>query len=123
MGIFWETDFWAFFWITMVIGGGAAYATGRAMARKWRPYWQLVFYICLLGMADRFLHWGLFLDAIHHAQGELLSLHFYLVDTAFLLLVASTAFRLTRAGQMATQYRWLYERTGPFTWKARVPTR
>jgi uncharacterized protein (DUF2249 family) len=27
-------------------------------------------------------------------------------------------YRYTRATQMTTQYRWLYERNGPFGWKA-----
>ncbi|MEC9367519.1 MAG: hypothetical protein VX871_02395 [Pseudomonadota bacterium] len=121
MGILWEVDFWAFFWITLVISGGAAIATGRAMALKWRPFWQLVVYTCMLGMVDRFLHWGLFLDALHHAQGALLSPYFYMVDTAILLLLSSLAFRITRARQMATQYGWLYERSGLFGWRSRGP--
>ena len=28
---------------------------------------------------------------------------------------------MTRAAQMATQYYWLYERTGPLTWRERAP--
>lgn len=118
MGIFWETSFWIFFFLTIVIGGGAAAATGRALARQWRPYWQVIFYSALLGCADRFLHWGLFLDKpLDVYKGDLFSIHYYLVDTALLIVSASIAYRLTRAGQMTTQYRWLYTRTGPFTWK------
>jgi hypothetical protein len=30
------------------------------------------------------------------------------------------AWRMTRAGQMATQYYWLYERTGPLSWRPRT---
>lgn len=120
MGVIWENSFWVFFFLTVLIGGGAAAATGRALARSWRPYWQLVFYTCLLGCAVRFLHWGLFLDKpLDVYKGDLLSIRFYLVDTTILLLSASVAFRLTRAAQMATQYRWLYRRTGPFTWARR----
>ena len=120
MGIFWENSFWVFFFLTVVIGGGAALATGRAMARQWRPYWQVVFYMVLLGCADRFLHWGLFLDApLDIYKGDLLSIHFYLVDTGILILFASIAYRATRAYQMATQYKWLYRQTSWFTWKER----
>lgn len=120
MGVFWETSFWAFFFLTVVISGGAAAATGRALALSWRPYWQVVFYMCLLGFVDRFLHWGLFLDRpLDVYKGNLFSLHYYLVDTMILLVLASLAYRLTRAGQMATQYRWLYRRTGPLTWAER----
>ena len=28
---------------------------------------------------------------------------------------------MTRARQMARQYPWLYEQTGPFTWRERGP--
>lgn len=120
MGIIWEQSFWVFFFLTLVIAGGAAAATGRALALQWRPYWQVIFYMALLGCTDRFLHWGLFLDKpLDVYKGELLSVHYYLVDTAILIVCASVAYRLTRTWQMTTQYRWLYARTGPFTWKKR----
>ncbi|MCG8560610.1 MAG: hypothetical protein MI824_12480 [Hyphomicrobiales bacterium] len=120
MGVLWETSFWAFFFLTVVIAGGAAMATGRALAKAWRPYWQVVFYMVLLGFADRFLHWGLFLDRpLDVYKGSLFSVHYYLVDTTILLVFASLAYRVTRAGQMATQYHWLYRRTGPLTWAKR----
>jgi hypothetical protein len=121
MSILWEHSFWVFFFLTVVIAGGAAAATGRALARQWRSYWLLVFYVTLLGCADRFLHWGLFLDApLDVYKGDLLSVHYYLVDTAILLIFASLAYRLTRVRQMTTQYRWLYERAGPLSWRKRA---
>lgn len=120
MGIFWEHSFWIFFFLTIVIAGGAAAATGRALARQWRPYWQVPVYMALLGCADRFLHWGLFLDApLDVYKGNLFSLHYYLVDTFILIAFASIAYRVTRARQMTNQYRWLYRRTSPFTWEKR----
>ena len=120
MGVIWETSFWVFFFLTVVIGGFAAASTGRALALAWRPFWQVVFYTCLLGMAVRFLHWGLFLDKpLDVYKGDIFSIQFYLVDTAILMLASSLAFRLTRAALMASQYRWLYRKTGPFTWAKR----
>lgn len=120
MGLVWEKSFWVFFFLTVVIGGGASWATGRALALKWRSYRELLLYVAMLGMADRFLHWGLFLDQpLDVYKGTLTSLHYYAVDTAVLLLFASIAYRLTQASCMTTQYRWLYKRTGPFTWSGR----
>lgn len=120
MGLVWEKSFWVFFFITVVIGGGAAWATGRALALSWRPFGQVVFYLCLLGAADRFLHWGLFLDKpLDVYKGTLMSVHYYLVDTAIIVFFGVVSYRLTRARQMATQYGWLYKRTGPFTWEER----
>jgi len=49
----------------------------------------------------------------------LLSLHFWLVDLVVLLVVGITAYRYTLANQMVSQYYWLYERTGAFSWRAK----
>ena len=98
--------------VTGLIGGGAAWASGRAIAETWRPLRQVVLYMFLLGAAVRFAHYALF-------QGELLSLASYLADTLYLLAVGCLAWRLTRTRRMVTQYRWLYERTGPLTWRER----
>ena len=108
-----EPSIFLFLLVTVVIGGGAAWLTGRAIAITWRPFWQLVPYALLLGAAARFLHFALF-------HGTLLTVHFYLVDTVILFALATIGFRLTRTRQMTTQYRWLYQRTGPFTWRERA---
>jgi hypothetical protein len=99
--------------VTGALGGGAAWLTGRAIALTWRPYWHLVGYIALLAAGVRFVHFALF-------EADLLALASYLVDLAFFLAVGSLAFRMTRAAQMATQYPWLYERTGPLSWRDRA---
>ena len=65
-----------------------------------------------LGLAVRFIHFALF-------QENLFSLHYYLADTLVLIVIGLMGFRYTRAGQMTRQYRWLYVRTGPFSWAQR----
>jgi hypothetical protein len=99
--------------VTGVIGGGAAFLAGRAIAGTWRPYWHVLIYMAMLGAAVRFVHFALF-------EGTLLSPASYVADTLYLIVVGSLAWRMTRAAQMATQYYWLYERTGPLTWRARA---
>ena len=42
------------FLVTGVIGGFAAWATGRALANSWRSFGQAVAYLLLLGAAIRF---------------------------------------------------------------------
>ena len=96
--------------ITLVIAGGAAYMTGQALAAHWRPWWQVVFYIALLGLADRFVTFALF-------DGELLSSTGYIIDTAILQVYGLFSYRLTRARQMVQQYPWLYERDGLLGWR------
>jgi hypothetical protein len=98
--------------VTGLIGGGAAWLAGRAIAQTWRPFWHVLAYMALLGAAVRFVHFALF-------DATLLSPESYAADTTYLLLLSALAWRMTRAGQMATQYYWLYQRTGPLTWRKR----
>jgi hypothetical protein len=100
--------------VTGVIGGGAAFLAGRAIAQTWRPFWSVVVYMAMLGAAVRFVHFALF-------EATLLSPPSYAADTAYLILLGAFAWRMTRAGQMATQYYWLYERTGPLSWRELPP--
>ena len=104
------TSFPVFIGLTVFIMGFASFMTGQALANTWRSQWQAVPYAFLLGLADRFLTWGLF-------EGELLSLSGYLIDSLVLLAISLTAFRLTRARKMVTQYPWIYERAGLFSWR------
>ena len=55
MGLIYETSFWAFLFITVIAGGGAAFMIGRASAKGWKPFWQAALYVMLLGVAVRFL--------------------------------------------------------------------
>jgi hypothetical protein len=101
-----------FFLVSVLLGGGAAWLAGRAIAATWRPWWQITFYMLILGLAVRFLHFALF-------DATLLSLHYYLIDTGVCLGLGLLGFRTARATQMATQYRWINVRTGAFTWGRR----
>ena len=112
MGIIYETGFGVFLLVTVVLGGGTAFSSGRAVALTWKPPLHMVTYCLLLAAAARFIHFSLF-------GGTLLSPHYFLVDLIVLLVFAALGFRLTRARQMAGQYGWLYERTGPLTWRQR----
>ncbi len=99
--------------VTGAIGGAAAWLTGRAIAQTWRPFWHLIAYVALLGAAVRFVHFALF-------EADLLTPISYIVDTLFLLAVASLSFRIARTSQMVTQYPWLHERAGPLRWRDRA---
>jgi len=102
----------AFLGLTVVLFGGAALATGRALARRWRPTWQNLPYALLLAAGDRFLLYALF-------DGELLSASGYLCAAVILLALCLLAQRLTLARLMVQQYPWLYRPAGPFFWRAR----
>ena len=98
--------------MTVVLFGAAAALTGQALARNWRPAWQLLLYALLLAAADRFLLFALF-------GGRLLSASGYAIAAVVLFAIAAVAFRITRARRMVRQYPWLYERDGWFAWRTR----
>lgn len=108
-----EGSFGVFLLVTIVMGGGAAWLSGRAIAATWRPWWQIVAYMLVLGAAVRFMHFALF-------DETLLSLPHYLVDTAVCITFGFFGFRMTRAAQMARQYGFLFARTGPWSWARRA---
>ena len=107
-----EDSVGVFLLVTIAIGGGAAWLSGRAIAATWRPWWHIVAYMVILGGAVRFFHYALF-------GGTLLSLHYYLVDSTIALAFALFGFRVTRARQMATQYGFLIARMGLLSWARR----
>ena len=98
--------------LTVIIGGSAGFLSGRGLARSWKPFWRVFVYMALLAAAIRFFHYALF-------DGTLLSPYYYLVTYAVLLAAACLGFRMLRTTQMVTQYRWLYQRTSPLTWRER----
>ncbi|MCB1548521.1 MAG: hypothetical protein KDJ41_11910 [Hyphomicrobiaceae bacterium] len=112
MSLIWENSIWQYLILTLLLGGGAAWMAGRGLALVWKPFLRVAFYMLLLGAAIRFLHFALL-------DGTLLSLHYYIVDTATLIVAAGLGFRTTRVQQMARQYYWLYEATSPLTWRER----
>jgi hypothetical protein len=100
-GLFYEEDsLGVFLLVTVALGGGAAWLTGRAVAQTWRPWWSIVVYMLMLGFAVRFIHFALF-------GGTLLSVQFYVIDTAVAVVFACLGFRVTRRHQMARQYAFL----------------
>jgi hypothetical protein len=104
-----EASIWQFLLVTVVMGGAAAWITGKACAETWRGIPKTIGYLLVLGLAIRFAHFVL-------VGGTLLSPHYYIADTAVLTVFGLVAWRATRARQMSTQYWWLYERSGPLSW-------
>ena len=109
-----EDSFGVFLLVTVIMGGGAAWLAGRAIAITWRAWWHIVAYMMILGGAVRFFHFALF-------EGTLLSPYYYLIDTGFCLAFGLLGFRATRVAQMVTQYRWIYRRAGLLLWDRRPP--
>jgi hypothetical protein len=115
-GVYEGTDgsfVWEFIFVTLILGGFGARATGRANAGTWRPYTITFVYILILGLAVRFLHFALF-------QRTLLSPHYYIIDEIVLQAIALWSYRATRAAQMTRQYRWMFQKSGSTGWVRRA---
>jgi hypothetical protein len=93
-------DLASFLFVTVGLGGGAAWLAGRAIAQTWRPWWSVVVYMLILALAVRFIHFALF-------DGTLLSPHYYVIDAGVAIMFAGLGFHVTRRRQMARQYGFL----------------
>jgi hypothetical protein len=111
--LFFEEDsVGVFLLVTILLGGGAAWLAGRAIAATWRPWWHVIPYMLILGLAVRFIHFALF-------DATLLSAHYYFVDALICMGLGLLGFRAARAAQMASQYGWINVRAGAFSWERR----
>jgi hypothetical protein len=108
-----ENSFGIFLLVTVILGGSAAALAGRAIALTWRPWWQIVAYMLILGAAVRFIHFALF-------GGTLLSLHYYVVDSVVCLAFGFLGFQAARAAQMVKQYRWINQQNGWLRWRRKA---
>jgi hypothetical protein len=106
------TSFAVFIGLTLIITGGTAIMTGKAIAEGWRPVWQVIFACFGLALANRFLVYALF-------EGELLHLSGFLIGFITITALAIIAWRITLAHRMVAQYPWKVERVSLFTWRER----
>lgn len=116
--------------MTVILGGGVAWLSGRALAAGWRSPAQVVGYMLLLALGLRFFQYSLFGGAFAFTiwpPGSKFGLpvpsattfYYYWIDALVLVSCGLLSWRLTRTSQMVTQYYWLYKRTSPFSWTAR----
>ncbi|MCW2273980.1 hypothetical protein GJ654_07705 [Rhodoblastus acidophilus] len=97
---FWIGDWRVFVGVTLVLGGLASLASGRAVARAWRPPTLLLLYGLFLAAAMRFLHWSLFQEPLFAPYAALLAYAWSLFAQGLSWLVAHRA-------RMRRQYPWI----------------
>jgi hypothetical protein len=100
------------FLIALAVFVPLAYATGQGVAGRWEPRGLVVFYCMLLAATERFTDYAL-------ADGRAFAPVGCAVVALVLCGVGLLAWRLTLVGMMVHQYPWLYERSGPLTWRAK----
>lgn len=99
-----------FLLVSLILGGSAAWMTGKAVARGWGAVSHLVVYCVLLAAAVRFCHFALFND-------ELFAPLTSLAEALFLFAVAALGFRAVRRRQMSVQYGWMFVPAGVLSWR------
>ena len=102
-----------FLFLTVFLGGGAAILMGRNFATNWRSVVAVAVAGLGLALGVRFLHFALF-------EQTLLTITGFIADAVVTIGLGLVGFRWRRAEQMTTQYFWLYERTGPLTWRQKA---
>jgi hypothetical protein len=113
MSLIAEGNFWVWVVLTVILGGGASFLAGRAIAGGWQPIGRVIASMIPMGIAIRFLHFALF-------GGQLTSLHYLIVDTLVMIGAALLGYQMTKASKMVSQYPWLYEKAGPLGWKSKT---
>lgn len=103
-----------FIFLTVILGGAGAVASGRAVAGTWRSFLGVPPYMVVLAAVIRFLHYALFGE-------DLLSVPGYIVALVITMLCAAYGYRARRADQMTTQYSWIYAKSGPLGWTPKSP--
>jgi len=95
--------------VSVFLGGGAAWLTGRATARIWAPWWQLILYLVLLTVAVRFIHYSLFEGYFFLPPADFFrGLAGAAMDFVILVVLGSLGRIYTRSRQMRRQYGFLY---------------
>ena len=98
--------------LTVVLIGGAALLAGRALARAWRPIWQVVLSCLGLGLVDRFFVYALF-------EGSLVSVSGYMFDTLVVMGIGILSYRIVHVSVVVRQYPWLFDRSSLFSYRSR----
>ncbi|MCE7029183.1 DUF6867 family protein [Jiella avicenniae] len=108
MGLVWEVTFWEFLFVTVILGGGGAWMVGRSTALTWSGWGLLAFYIVLLALAVRFIHFALFNGSfLLPASTFGVGLYYGIVDYVVLFAIAACGRVFVRNQQMARQYGFL----------------
>lgn len=108
MGLLWEVSILEFVFVTVILGGAAAFAIGRSTALGWSGWGLMAFYVFLLNIAVRFIHFSLFGGTFYlPLDGFGTALYYGVIDYIILFAIAAAGRSYVRNRQMARQYGFL----------------
>ncbi len=114
-----ERDLAVWVGVTLLLGGPAAWASGRALARAWQPFGRGVLYAAMLAAVADFLCYALFQTSVlpmfriarQAASGNLIDaavlMSGYAATAIILVAIALVGWRAARRKQMRAQYPFL----------------
>ena len=104
-GYLWEVSLSEFLFVTVILGGAGAWMIGRSTALTWSGWGVMAFYVLLLDIAVRFIHYGLFSGSFF-LPAATFGVGFYhgVVDYIILFAFAAAGRSFVRSRQMARQY-------------------
>ena len=104
-GLIWEVSLAEFLFVTVILGGAGAWMIGRSTALTWSGWGLMAFYVFLLDIAVRFIHYGLFSGSFFLPLSTFwVGLHHGIVDYIVLFAFAAAGRSFVRSRQMARQY-------------------
>lgn len=112
-GLFFESDEgirYVLRTVVFLLGLWTAWRAGKAAAEGWAEMPTVLAYTVGLAIGMRFLHFALF-------QGPFLSVFYFVIDLAILLVFSVAGFRIRRTQQMVQNYYWLYQPASAFSWR------
>ena len=104
-GYLWEVSLSEFLFVTVILGGAGAWMIGRSTALTWSGWELMAFYVLLLDIAVRFIHFGLFSGSFFLPVATF-GVGFYhgVVNYIILFAFAAAGRSFVRSRQMARQY-------------------
>lgn len=104
--LLWEVSITEFLFVTVILGGAGAWMIGRSTALRWSGWGLLAFYLLLLTVAARFIHFSLFGGTFFLPPETFgTALHYGVVDYVVLFAFGAFGRLYVRRRQMARQYR------------------
>ncbi|MEF2550629.1 hypothetical protein VQ042_04520 [Aurantimonas sp. A2-1-M11] len=113
MGMLWEVALPEFLLVTVVLGGGGAWMIGRSTALTWNGWGLMAFYVLLLNIAVRFIHFSLFDGSFFIPPATFgTAIYYGLIDFVVLFALAAAGRSYVRSRQMSRQYGILHDNHG-----------
>jgi hypothetical protein len=108
MSLLWEVALPEFLFVTVALGGGGAWMIGRSTALNWSGWGLMAFYLLLLTVAVRFIHFSLFGGSFFLPVEMFGTAVYYAVIDYIVLFIAAAGGRIVmRNRQMARQYSFI----------------